>query len=311
MCSELANDGWDFSPVIDLIKALSSGSENHPQTDILLESFCEDPPTLTNRLDEDSGLGNFDKLWRYLKESTQFCPPESQQLSEIELSADQGYGLDAVAISKAVKWRDEIQGAELTDNNEINSDTNIPAISKSRRRHERRRNAIRRKREDENAQAGRYSKAVSSGSENESEPEEPSLKRLPDRRAIIQQILYGTSSRLGVPDTAPANLEKSTRISKDPKPRLVTSPRPLRGSLAAVFSPESDAYATAAEKKAQLMAKLHSRFKEENLNQIGITPTFIGVDSSSEQGIHVFIDASNVRLELHFVLHVVLPPLLC
>lgn len=288
MRSGLAEDDWDFTPVLDLINSLSSGSEKLAQTDVSVveshESSIAD--SLIDDSETSSGLGNFDKLWKFLAQPSNIQPSKAHALPETSSTVGLSDALDlAAASNKGVKWRDEIEGADLADNDEIDSGTNLASLSKTQRRKERRR-----KRQESEVQAIYHSKALSNGSENESEVDR-GVKRSQDRAAIIQQILHGALQKRGTGSIG--RLEKPQTQSDNESSRR----RPLRGSLTAVFSSEQTGYATAAEKKAKLLDKLRAKFKEERqyLDNIGAPLHDTSGDLSTETGLHVFVDASNVR----------------
>lgn len=291
MSSELAWDGWDgwdFTPVIDLINSLSSGSEKLVPTDVSVAETQEtsDPGFLTDDLENNPGLGNFDKLWRFLGQPSDIPSFEADGLPESSSALELSHALDlAAASNKGVKWRDEIEGADLADNDEIDSGTNLASLSKSQRRKERRR-----KRQKSEAQAKYHGKVIPSGSENESEVDRRAM-RMQDRAAIIHQILHGE-----FPKSGRGSLGRLEQLQAPSDSEI--NRRPLRGSLAAVFSSEQTGYATAVEKKAQLLGKLRASFKEElqYLDSIGVPLHDISDDLSTGTGVHVFVDASNVRI---------------
>lgn len=288
MSSELVENGWDFTPVIDLINSLSSGSEKLVQTDVsVLESHeSSDPGSLTDGPETNYGLGNFDKLWRFLGQPSNVSSSKAHTIPEINSTVDLSDALDLAATSnKGVKWRDEIEGADLADNDEIDSGTNLASLSKSQRKR-----ARRRKRQEIEAQATYHSKALPSGSENESELDQR-VKRLKARRAIIQQMIHDGLPKQGKGSTDRLEQPQAQGDSEISRP-------PLRRSLAAVLSPEQTGYAEAAEKKANLLSKLRAKFKEEQqyLDNIGVQRHDFSGDLSTQTAVHVFVDASNVRI---------------
>lgn len=290
MSSELAEDGWDFTPVIDLINSLSNGSAKLAQTDASVVGSREssDPGSLTDGLETNSGLGNFDKLWRFLEQPSNIPSSKAQTLPEISSAVDVSNALDlAVASNKGVKWRDEIEGADLADNDEIDSGTNFTSLSKSQRKKERRK-----KRQESEGRAKYRSRALRSGSENESEVDQR-VKRFQDRTAIIQQIIHDR-----LPEQGKGSIGRLKKRGAQSDSETVR--RPLRGSLAAVSSSQQTEYAAAAEKKAKLMGKLRVEFKEEQkyLDNIGVPLHDISGDLSTESAVHVFVDASNVRIRI-------------
>lgn len=273
--------------MIDLINSLSSRSVTEAQDVSVVESHESSDPgsLLKNGPETNSGLGNFDRLWRFLGQPSDIPSPKAHAPREINLTVDLN-ALDlAAASNKGVKWRDEIEGADLADNDEIDSGTNLMNLSKSQRRKERRR-----KRHESEAGAKYDNKVLPSGSENDSGVDQR-VKRFQDRKAIIQQILHDT-----LPKQGKGSIGRSEQLQAQSDSEI--SRRPLRGSLAAVFSPAQTGYAEATEKKAKLLDKLRTQFKEEQhyLDNIGVPLHDISGNVGTETGVHVFIDASNVRM---------------
>lgn len=291
MCADRAKTGWDFTPVLDLINSLSSGSESLPQTGSFSRECLEassDVIPLVERLHTKSGLGNFDKLWKYLGQPVDVHTPRVESLFESGYTANSSNSLDATqARIKVVKWRDEVEGTDLTETDTLDNSTNIATLSKSQRRKEGRRNR------EQGAQGIISAKTLPSSSENESEGDKRGVKHALDRKAVIQQMLYGAPQKREKPGKGASCLVEKPQAQNDHKSRPLFSPHPLRGSLSAIFSSERTEYATAAEKKASLMEKLHSKFIDERrfLGGIGVSPQ---VDNGVTNDIHVFVDASNV-----------------
>ena len=281
--------------MLDLINSLSTGSESLPESELFSREYLEvssDSIPLVKRSNTKSGLGNFDKLWRFLGQPLDIPSPETESLSKFSSTAYVSDRLDATqARIKGVKWRDEIEGTDLTETDILDSGTNVARLSKYQRRKERRR-----KRDEEGAQEIIPAKTLPVGSENESEGERRDVKRSLDRKAVIQQILYGSPQEIEVSSRGELSVVEKPQGLNDHEPRPLFSSRPLRGSLSALFSSERTEYATAAEKKATLMDKLCSKFVDERrfLSSIGVSPQVSSGDTNYETGIHVFVDASNV-----------------
>lgn len=285
MCPDLTEGSWDFTPVLDLINSLSSGSKEFSRIDVSVDETHEssDPGSLIGSLETNSGLGNFDKLWRFLGQPSVVPSSKAHLLPEVTSTGRLSNALDLATLSnKGVKWRDEVEGADLADNDEIDSGAHLASLSKSQRRKERRR----KRQEGETKHFKYHSRALPSGSANESEVDRR-VKRSDDRTAIIQQLAHGALPKQGKAST----FEKLQAQSDNEINR-----RPLRGSLNAVFSSEQARYTTAAEKKAKLMDKLRAKFKNERhyLDNVGIPLHDTSRDLSTGTGLHVFVDASNV-----------------
>lgn len=276
MYSDLASDGWDFTPVLGLINSLSNGPSKPPE---LCLSSKETPkvPSLhvhqSNSPDEKSGLGNFDKIWEFLAQPS---PPPAEPLLKVTAVKDV---LDKeVGTSKLVKWHDEIEGADLVDNDRMKEITSASPGKRHRRGRNRPKNTA-------PAPLGGV----------ESEPEVDHTTVLVDRRSIIQQILHGSQTR-----------EKSIKGGVCPRDYSGTQSDPeslnrrlLRGSkLTALSSSHQTDYAKAAARKARLISKLHSMFVNEQryLTNFGAPSKFGFGTASTDSDIHVFVDASNVSL---------------
>lgn len=295
MCSQKVSEGWDFTPVIDLLHSLSIRNEKPSQLESSASDQLEVPATSISFAvghDTNPGLGNFDKLWRYLGhpliDST--STPELNFKTSSTLDRNDGRNIEPVSV-KGVRWLDQIKGAKLGDHKEKNGndalDLNKSAATKQRRR----------KRQEVGAIVKDLVPVLPSGSEDESKSDTCTPLHTYDRRAIIQQILYG----------APPKLEACGQILQTPEKALSkrtreawteTSPRPLRDSLATSLNNDEQSYATAAEKKAKLLVKLQANFTEERefLNNISKASNADCNDVIADKGVHVFIDASNVPL---------------
>lgn len=282
MHSHLASDGWDLTPVLSLINSLSNGPSKPPERCLSSKETLKVPSLhadQSNSSDEKSGLGNFDKIWEFLAQPS--SPPaeplrkvnSASHITELNDVLDKGVGT-----SKLVKWRDEIEGTDLVDNDRMKE---IASASPGKR-HRRGRN---RSKNTAPAPLGGV----------ESEPEADHTTVLVSRRSIIQQIIHGSQTR-----------EKSIKGGTCPRDYSGTQSDPeslnrrlLRGSkLTALSSSDQIDYAKAIARKARLISKLQSMFVNEQryLTNFG-APAKSGFGTvSTDSDIHVFVDASNVSL---------------
>lgn len=293
MCSEKLQDGWDLTPVIDLINSLSPSVEHTSHADLELRDELNSPsiPNLPAE-DHDSygGLGNFDKLWRYLGQPLAKDPSYLESLEKIDSIEALTKKSNTELINKSVKWRDEIAGADIAENDIIESPTNL----RKSRGNKHRSNVERKKSPKGRADV----KGLPSGSENDAEPDLQKSSRSQDRKAIIQDILHGTAPKVEKPKSSVSMILKRPQSLSDQEVGSIAKPQFLSGTLAALFLPEQTAYATETEKKARLMNKLSTKFEEDR--RFSSATKALACDSNSdsisESGIHVFVDASNVGI---------------
>ena len=146
-------------------------------------------------------------------------------------------------------------------------------------------------------------KTLPSSSENESDLDLQSVRRSKDRKAIINDILFGTSPQIRKSNQLVTKHSKRPQSLSDQETWPIAKPRFLSGTLAALFSPEQTAHATAAEKKAKLINKLNSKFVDERqfLDISNISAPVSNSDPFKVAGIHIFVDASNVNFSVILV----------
>lgn len=270
--------------MLGLINSLSNGPSKSPEICLSSKETLKIPSLhahQSNSPDEKSGLGNFDKIWEFLAQPS--SPPAEPLLkvnSASHITAVNDVLDTEVGTSKLVKWHDEIEGADLVDNDRMKEIT--PASSG--KRHRRGRN---RPKNTAPAPLGGV----------ESEPEVDHTTVLMDRRAIIHQIIHGSQTR-----------EKSIKGGLCPRDYSGTQSDPeslnrrlSRGSKSTALSSfhQTD-YAKAAARKARLISKLHSMFVNEQryLTNFGAPSKFSFGTASTDGDIHVFVDASNVSLRV-------------
>lgn len=278
MYSHLASDGWDFTPVLDLINSLSNGPSEPPEICLSLKEAVEVTSVNINQSnspDKGAGLGNFDKIWEFLAQPS--SPPiEPLQRAGSASHTEVNDVLDKqVGTSKLVKWRDEVEGADLVNNDGMKEIASASPGKRHRRGRNRSKNT-----------------APASLGGVESEPEVDNTNVLVDRGAIIQQIIHGSQMR-----------EKSAKGVFCPRDNSGTQSDPeslnrRRSKLAALSTFDQTDYATAVVRKARLMSKLCSMFVNEQryLTSFGVPANFGFGAASTGSHIHVFVDASNVSL---------------
>ena len=283
MVQDKAGEAWDFTPVIDLIHSLSSTSESHVQDS---PSPGPSPPSSPAETfpESEPSLGNFDRLWQYLGRSPN-RPLEVASFLRADENLERAY-------TKGVRWRDEVEGENLADNEHDNALRTSLRPSLGKRKKER-------KRKDLELRDRRQIKAKSllSASDNDSDEREAQARQAStNRRALIYEILQrapeDSAEKPSLTRSGKTYSQPALGIGKlpvaDPQSRKVERPlehAPKKGAIAA---------AAAAAKKATLLGKLRKNFPEEK--QYLANPKNPVEDSLD--GVHIFVDASNVNLSL-------------
>lgn len=310
MRSKGSEEEWDFTPVIDLIYSLSAGHEDPARDWVSPPQTPERPSTpiaSTGLEDIKSQLGNFDKLFKFLGQPLNIPPPCVPLGDTYALNVGLQYNdtpektiLHSSSPPKVVRWRDELEGADLEDNDELGHARSVALLTKAQSKKERK-NELKKKQHEILLRTGGRSKFLQSASDVESENELQYLRPSPDRRAIIQQILHGTPTKYH------RAISLSPSSSRSPPKDSHTSSghcgwpisKPIKTDIPQVLfaSPEQADLALAAARKVKLLTKLNARFVDERqfLHNISFTQYLQGVGGDGLlEGVHVFVDASNV-----------------
>lgn len=292
---------WDFSPVSDLIFSLSEAADLKPDGTASPSPSPDMVTTPTHSPEQRqsrSDLGNFDKLWAFLGQPLDLPPPEVPSLAPHYTGEDVDESTSLhLTISKGVRWRDDAEGGELADIEEAKCRFNVTGLSKLQRKKlaKKERKAAR----EEKKQRGTL---PMSSSENDSELEPRTAKGPPDRRAVIQQILHGPAE---TPDGGSQPIKAVSQRASLPihpgawpiaNPHLVT---PIPKSRATPV--DRLALVVGAAKKERLMTKLKERFVNDRPFLMSLSMrTFTSTDNTgTQEGIHVFVDASNIMIGFH------------
>ena len=284
---------WDFDSAINLLKSLSLAKYDAQP---LSGDESAGEPDLT---ENGASLGDFSNLWDYLGRPQEVADDAYKQFLEEQehdvLESDP-------AFSKAIRWRDE-DGADLEDNIEP-ADRTAASIRTEKR-------AARRARARERAEklATKQAPISDTGTDAESGEELESLRRSPDRKAVIDDILGRKR---------PAAVENSPPTSPSP-PKAQTAPKrswpisqPFLWTAPGIPSPSHRVFIaprdglTSHQRKQALIFKLREKCPEENRflkNKGLIIPEFTRLNSSNI-GVHVFIDISNISIGFHDCLKV-------
>ena len=297
MTSQVDRSPWDLGPAISLLTVLSP-SQLSPQAD-------QRAPSPTPKAKERSlvsssnkhNLGDFSTLWDYLgrphvvQELTQSVDPDGNNI----LSAE----LDAAAL-KAVRWRDELDGADFEDNAQPAITTSIASLATQRR-------AARRARAREKAAqfVADAGAATDTATDAESGHELESLRRSPDRRSLIANLIgrpRPEDVNDGSPPTSPsppkAEFRNSAKKLDFSSPFLWQSPTPKSPSRYTITPQDG---LSSEERKAALITKLIRNHQSEKkyLKNPGLPEPAFTPLNTSPIGIHIFIDISNITIGFH------------
>lgn len=300
MSSRILENAWHFSPVIELNNLLSSRAEG-PQEVIVSQL----PSILVSSSDDHQnppGLGNFDKIWNYLSLPLSIHPVKIEPLLEVTVASAPTEDLSDKSITnRGVRWWDGTESADLPNEGELASKALAINLAKGFSKKERRRT-----KQEEIERGCSPQKVLSNGTERAFGDDRRQPNPRSTSEAVIQQILYDLT-RLGTPYKASRPTKKSRRAS-DREISLLAPLRPLRGSVAALNTFDQTVYSTAAERKEHLMKKLRLNFAEENeyLDNIPALPRLDESEDSNLKCIHVFVDASNVRILAKWLTYYVL-----
>jgi hypothetical protein len=288
---------WDFSSAIDLLKILSTtkskGDTSSSSSSLVtpeLYQHSEPSLVLSQPKDEELSLGNFGRIWEYLTLS------RSRGHWTERSSQEEG----SSRVSKEVRWRDEVSGADLEDNVDTELDFANPGSLRTRRRAERRARARERTGKAASRKISSHD-AIPDSADNTSDEELDRVRRSPDRRAVIQEILYRPSTNLAdplSPPTSPSPPKETSRVLRKDWP--ISNPFQWSATTNHAGSQRNQVlplgHLSANKRKSKLIARLAERFPSETKhlkNKSLIHPEFTPLNTS-DSGVHVFVDISNV-----------------
>jgi hypothetical protein len=286
---------WDLNSAINLLKSLSVSqhdSAGAPPQDAAAFATCEDSSQ------GSLGLGDFSAIWDFLGRPRTVSNDEQADLITYEINDEPVAELDLGLLSKGVRWRDEVDGADLEDN--VEPVKLSAATLRNRKRAERRARA--KEKADKLAQE---QLAVSDTTDHESAEELEALRRSPDRRSVIDSILG--RSRRTIRDTSPPTSPSPPKAEPRTPKRDWPVSNPFIWSAPGVHSPSKraaiapkDGLSPRARKQAlisDLMLK-HPEEKKYLKNSGLLEPAFTPLNISSI-GVHVFVDISNISIGFH------------
>lgn len=282
---------WDLESAIKLLHSPFELPE--PE---FHKSTAEDYGDILNyvppALGDQPSLGDFSSVWDYLGQP--FTSTNAIDNDEISQEAGTVWENDP----RAVRWRDE-DGADLEDN--IDPIEPTAASLRTQKR------AARRARAKERAERA-AGKAGSSDAESGEDLD--SLRRSPDRRAVIEHILGRRRPGLhesSSPPTSPSPPKAEILPRQEwpiSQPFLWTAPGVPSPSHRIILAPKDGL--SALQRKQALIKRLRENHSEEArfLKNKGLTTPEFTTLNRSDIGIHVFIDMSNISIGFHDCLKV-------
>ena len=302
-------DNWDLSSVISLNYSLTVPEDVHLVTSSGTK-HSEHALNETVQLEKrEPSLGNFDEIWKFLNQPLDVAPPKIDPFLKVDPFAFSGPenihitrddSSNDNANAKAVRWRDEAEGADLEDNDQqdgLDIDAKGPRLTKNQRKKQLRR-----------LQKGRKSDTTldtaqlpASGNQSDSIVERQSKKR----RALIQQIT-DVSPANGYPAILSRNLSQAFGQNCDKNrnfigngafPLIRAQSAPSISFIPPITNVREKNLALAAARKANLISKLKAQFLDERpfLENLSVLQHTTNGTNVPVEGIHVFVDISNVR----------------
>ena len=300
------SSAWSFEPAISLLNAVQDGKQSREPASIIPQ-----PEASTFRIDvprnnSSGGLGDFTAIWQHLgTDYSPFQPPIKETFEEGKL----GSSIDSETsqLVKAVKWRDEQDGADLEDNVEPEQVT--ASQLRTRKRAARRARA----REREMGVAGLLDDLVSdTATDNESGEELESVRRSPDRRSLIADLVGRPRPTENIsPPTSPSPPKGRATLRTPTKkewpvanPFLWSAPTLQSATNKSTILPIDGL--TPYLRKVHLISQLSYKFPDEQkyLKNEGLRSSAFSPLNTSPIGVHVFIDFSNISIGFHDCLKV-------
>ena len=293
-------DDWDFGPVFDLIRSLSfSDKDNVHQkrtssdTDSDLSEKATSTAAVSVHDQAETQLGDFDKIWQYLGQPLNLPPPTIATRSSPDfIDVWDGQTASETRTLKVVRWQDDLECANLADNDENKSTTDLSKLTKQQRK-----KARRKQRQEERATLATQpinKIALQNGSEDEAVNNGQEKKTI-DTSAVIYQILHGTPPPIGT-----GRLRSGKLFRKQGPEDAVTLPAPASPptkQVLQVLKPVGEsALEVAAARKKNLMSMLNEKFLSDRqyLSNLSFAQNVATSTYAAAEGIHVFVDASNV-----------------
>ncbi|KAI9707167.1 MAG: hypothetical protein M1836_000127 [Candelina mexicana] len=309
MRSEPEGSSWDFTPVINLINSLSNREVTPANNDVVTIAQHSDNGDLT---DSTSGLGNFSRLWEYLGQPQDLPPPTVASVDSSSIDGKLGFDglVDVSPVLKGVRWRDEVDGADLEDNDEFGRATASKLTKKQRRLA----NRLRKSQELARQLQAKKGKLPNTKlpSDIESDNELQRLRLSPAQKASVYHSGSATSkndeNRSLHYSSSPPSSTSPVKTSRSHIPDLtwpVSNPHRLNPACPPWMPPisciEPLVPMSSLNKKAKLTQDLIRKFEAQKTSLMNPLPllTSSAITDVSTNGLHIFVDASNIMIGFH------------
>ena len=295
-------DDWDFGPVFDLISSLSISSgdtthqkKNSSDTGSNPSGRTTCPAAASVHHQSQTQLGDFGKIWQYLGQPLHLPPPTITTRSSPDfIDVWDGQTASEPRTFKVVRWQDDVDCANLADNDENNGITDLSKLTKQQRK-----KARRKQRQTERANLAAQPTntiALQSGSEDESVKDVQEEEKTLDRSAVIYQILHGNTPPIGTGRLRSGKLFRN-QDPEDARTLPASASPPVKQVLQILKPVRESALEIAAAKKKNLMSMLNEKFVDDRqyLSNLSFVQNVADNTYAAAEGVHVFVDASNVR----------------
>lgn len=283
--------------MIELIHSLSAADEP------IIVPNGSSPLTVTGLLADESDeksatthkLGDFNKLWTFLGRPLDFADSDVEPTDRsftngglAHYSLDKGLSEDEIP-----RQPDESEVTELRNDLGRVTPGAVPSLTKKQRKLVRRQERAVLKQQRETATHAGIPEIKISSEDSESELQK--RRSSTDRRAVIQEILYGPKA-VGEGTILVPSSVSVTKVAQSGTLKPWSPSKSSQSSNGSRLGPYS--FKSAAAKKASLVLRLYERFPDERntLAFLGSSPEAGKASLSSRTDVHVFVDVSNVRL---------------
>ncbi|MCJ1311011.1 hypothetical protein MMC25_004681 [Agyrium rufum] len=308
---------WDLTSVIDLVYSLSTSDNEPAKEDDNWPSTASrnvDESRILGKKEEENGigLGDFNKLWQFLGAPLDAPSPTITSILD-DFKDVKSTKSETVSVVKGVRWHDQLVDVVGDKPTKLESaSVASPLTSKAQRkelikRHKEQLKAIQTRATAQKRDNTAAKKAQSSPSDDGSEPGKGRGREPFDRKSVIQSFLYDTSTKPGPPETSITS--GSPTVKYQLRSRTVYEYQEWPASSPFLFNPSSSKaerekkkaekqLAAAAAQKFHFLKKLQKHFVNE-LQYLANLPSVHSQVGDTPEGVHVFVDASNIIIGFH------------
>ncbi|KKY26913.1 hypothetical protein UCRPC4_g01379 [Phaeomoniella chlamydospora] len=291
---------WDLAPVIGLLHTLSPFQDVDHDSRTTYKIAVPTPlDATTSHNNEKVELGNFNKIFEYLQDSS------SKSINTI--TASETPLASSLEQGNNVKWQDDVDAADLEDNVDSTPIAENCAPARTQKRLAQRIKAKRKKRELAATEAPKGEQPpvetdTASGDDTPVETPASPSKLSSNRKAVIQQLLFPSQER-HTPNQEkilqPPTVERVTPRKEWPVSNPFSLTPVITRFLKQEIRPLDDL--SVERRRRDLINHLSKRFPYEKkyLVKAGVTNPAFSAHNVIPEGIHVFVDISNITIGFH------------